>query len=159
MPQEIERKFRLAHMPPVDEVSEIGVEIAQGYLSTEDGEARVRQKGIKFFFTVKGEGNLSRDEWETEIPEWVFKTLWLKTEGRRVEKTRYSIHYQGLTLEVDEYYGRLNGVFTLECEFSSEEAARAFVLPEWAVSAVEVTNDKAYKNKNLAVHGLPKEGG
>lgn len=154
---EIERKFFFVEMPPVDEISEIGVEIIQGYLFTEDGEVRVRQKGISFFLTVKGEGDLSRNEWESPIPEWVFKTLWPKTEGRRIEKTRYSIYYQGLTLEVDEYYGRLEGLFTLECEFPIEEAAYEFILPAWAVSAVDVTDDPAYKNKNLAVHGLPKE--
>lgn len=153
---EIERKFRLNLLPP-PQVLGNGIEVVQGYLFTEEGELRVRAKGDRYFLAVKGNGNISRDEWEVEIPEWIFKTLWPKTQGRRMEKTRYSIPHHELTIEVDEYHGDLTELVTLECEFPREEAAHNFVLPAWAASAVEVTNDNAYKNKNLAVHGLPNE--
>ena len=153
---EIEKKYRLGWLPLRTMFGQ-GVEVAQGYLFTDPGELRVRRKGFKFFVTVKGDGDLSRKEWESDIPEWVFETLWAQTEGRRVEKTRYTVAFEGLTLEVDEYHGELEGLLTPECEFSSEEEAHAFCLPEWAASAVDVTADKAYKNKNLAVKGLPKQ--
>jgi len=154
MTTEIEKKFKLAALPPATILGE-GVAIKQGYLFTTEGEGRVRQKGNAYFLTVKGEGDLARSEWETSIPEWVFETLWRRTEGARVEKTRCSIDYEGLILEVDEYFGHLAGLVTLECEFESEEAANGFILPEWATSAEDVTSDKRYKNKALAVKGLP----
>lgn len=153
---EIEKKYRVLDMPPFISVIDTVTEIKQGYLWTEDCEARIRQKGKKYFFTVKGDGNLSRDEWETEIPEWVFMAIWPKTLNKRVEKTRYSFPW-GITLdlEVDEYHGKLAGLIILECEFPDEEAARNFKLPAWAKNAVEITADKAYKNAALATADAP----
>lgn len=149
---EIERKFRLKRLPLV---CREGVFIAQGYLFTDGGELRVRVRGDHFYLTIKGEGSISRNEWEVEIPRWVFDTLWPKTEGRRVEKTRYTIPYNGLMLEVDNYLRDLIGLIVLECEFRDEEAAEEFKLPEWIQGALDVTSEPAYKNKNLAVHGMP----
>ena len=103
---------------------------------------------------MKGDGLLSRDEWEKEIPSWVFDILWPKTAGRRVEKTRYVIPFEEHTLEVDDYHGRLERLVTMECEFGDEGAAAAFVPPSWAQPAIEVTEDKSYKNKILAIQGL-----
>lgn len=151
---EIEKKFRLRAMP--GKLLSPSTHISQGYVFTEGGELRVRKKGDGFFITVKGEGTLSREEWETQIPAWVFETIWPKTEGRRVEKIRNSIAYNGLTLEVDEYFGKLQGLITLEVEFPDIEAASRFSPPEWVAVTADVTADPAYKNKSLAVFGLPK---
>jgi CYTH domain-containing protein len=151
---EIEKKFLLSGRPEILNIA-TKVSVKQGYLFVEDGELRIRQKDNKFFMTVKGDGTLSRSEWEVEIPQWVFENLWTKTAGKQVEKTRYEVEYQGLTLEIDEYYGNLAGLYTLECEFESEDAANAFILPEWASDAVDVTSNKAFKNKALAVNGRP----
>jgi adenylate cyclase len=150
---EIEKKYLLSELPKIRMNSEDTIK--QGYIFTSNGEMRVRQKGNRFFLTVKSDGNLTRQEWEEEIPAWVFETLWLQTEGRRVEKTRFSISFNTTVLEFDEYYGELEGLFTLECEFANEQAAGQFTLPEWVENAVDITANKAYKNKNLAVVGLP----
>lgn len=147
---EIEKKFLLNSRPEILD-SATKVVVRQGYLIIEDGELRVRAKGEKFYMTVKGDGSLSRSEWEVEIPQWVFESLWAKTDGKQIKKTRYEIEYQGLTLEVDEYFGNLVGLYTLECEFESEDAANAFTLPKWAADATDVTTNKAFKNKALAV--------
>jgi CYTH domain-containing protein len=152
---EIEKKFLLGERPSILSTI-IGVPVKQGYLVTEDGELRIRQKGEKYFMTVKGDGTLSREEWEVEIPEWVFSTLWQKTTGKQIEKIRFAIDFQGLILEIDEYFGNLAGLFTMECEFESVEDAEAFRLPQWAATAVDVTANKAFKNKVLAVKGRPQ---
>ena len=156
MAKEIERKFRLYRVP-TGVMLGAGAYVEQGYLLTENGELRVRRKDLQCFITVKGEGTLSRDEWEQEIPLWVFDTLWSATEGRRIEKRRYTVYSgEDYKLEIDEYDGALKGLVTLECEFPSEEAAHAFYPPVWVGTAVDVTANKAYKNKNMAVNGLPK---
>lgn len=152
---EIERKFVITHLPPSNLREGRGAEILQGYVITNPGELRLRRKSDRHFMTVKGDGNLSRDEWEQEVPEWVFKTLWPKTQGRRIEKTRYSIPYRQWTLEVDEYHGVLAGLLTLEVEFLSEKEAAEFRLPIWT-DGQDVTADKRYKNKALAVNGRPQ---
>jgi adenylate cyclase len=110
--------------------------------------------GERHFVTLKGEGTLVRAEWETEVPPWVFERLWPATEGARIEKTRFRVAHQGRVLEVDEYHGSLAGFWSLECEFPTEEAAARFVAPAWA-AVLEVTEDPAYLNSNLAMRGLP----
>ena len=121
------------------------------------GGLRLRRMGQRHFLTLKGEGGLCRKEWETEIPAWVFEQLWPLTEKKRLEKTRYRIAWGNRTLEVDEYHGPLAGLWTVECEFASEEEARAFVLPEWLPGARDVTLDPAYRNSSLAFFGLPSD--
>ena len=53
--------------------------------------------------------------------------------------------------------GQLEGLVTLECELPGEASATKFSLPSWAAKAVDITKDKAYKNKNLATKGLPTQ--
>lgn len=145
---EIESKFDLAACA-LPELSG-GVRISQGYLEVPSGELRLRRKGERCFLTVKGDGTLSREEFETEIPEWTFNQLWPATDGRRVEKTRYALPHDGLTLEIDLYEGHLEGLRTLEVEFPDEATAARFQLPAWIEGAVNVTSDKRFKNKSLA---------
>ena len=84
--QEVERKFLVAEMPPLD--GAVSEHIRQGYFTVpEDSvQVRLRQKGARFFLTVKGQGTLSRSEHETEIPAEVFERLWPATGARRLEK-------------------------------------------------------------------------
>ena len=93
-------------------------------------------------------------EWETETPQWVFELLWPLTDGRRVIKTRYSIPSNELMVEVDVFEEGLLGLVTVECEFTSEDEAREFTLPDWVGHGRDVTADKRYKNRNLAVRGV-----
>lgn len=148
---EIERKFRLRNLPD-PEILGNGVIILQGYLVVEPDEIRVRSCGSKYYITIKSSGTLVRREWNKEIPKWVFEALWHHTETRRIKKTRYSIPFRDLTLELDEYHGKLEGLAVLECEFPSKEDAQSFALPKWASNAVDVTADDRYKNKYLAAH-------
>jgi adenylate cyclase len=150
---EIERKFVLREVPDRALLTQ-GTAIAQGYMP--DG-LRLRRKGSHYYLTLKGAGTLSHEEWETEMPVWAFQRLWPETRTRRLEKTRYEIPYGAHTLEVDEYHDRLAGLWTLECEFGSEAEAHAFTLPGWAASALEVTEDYAYRNSSLAAKGLPAD--
>lgn len=155
---EIERKFLFKGDFPVKVIGDgkvKGLSILQGYIFTDDGELRLRSKGDKYFLTVKSDGTLSRDEWESEIPDWVFNMLWVKTDGKRIQKTRYEIKFQEVIIEFDKYHGHLEGLIILECEFQDELTAWNFILPKWARFSIDITKDKRYKNKYLALSGLP----
>ena len=150
---EIERKFLVAETPD-------GLEgypheaIRQGYLALEPGgaEVRIRQKGDRFFQTVKRGAGLQRTEVEVLLATAQFEALWPLTEGRRVEKIRYRIAYQNHVIELDIYSGVLSGLMTAEVEFASVEASAIFEPPPWF--GRDVTEDNRYKNKSLAVDGL-----
>lgn len=151
---EIERKFLVERLP--DHLDDHPFrEIEQGYLAiTDEVEVRVRRYGDEAFLTVKSSGGQERIEEEIEIDRRRFDALWPLTDGRRLEKRRYAIPAgDGLTLELDVYHGRLEGLLTAEVEFGSLADAAVFVPPEWL--GRDVTDELRYKNKRLATDGLP----
>jgi CYTH domain-containing protein len=142
-----------------EKVLKEGTKIQQGYIPIEKGmelakklglhvtfepaEARLRNKGGKYFFTIKGEGGTVRDELEVTIDQHTFQHYWSATEGKRVEKMRLKTPYEGQTAEVDVYLDRK--LIVAEVEVGTlDEAERLKALGK------DVTKDKAYKNKNLA---------
>lgn len=153
---EIERKFRLFSLPEGLNNGDVATAvIEQGYI----GKLRLRRQGNQFFLNVKGrkEQSLGRDEWEVEVPGWVFAKLWPQTEGARLTKTRYGLRRDGRLLEIDIFQGHLAGLILLECEFASEAEAISFCLPEIFRAATEVTDDERYKNSQLArSSGIPQ---
>lgn len=151
---EIERKFLVEQLPDGLD-GHRSREIEQGYLAITDAvEVRLRRYGDQSFLTVKSSGNESRIEEEIEIDEGRFAALWPLTDGRRIQKRRYRIPFgDGLTIELDVYHDRLEGLLTAEVEFNSLADATAFVPPGWL--GPEVTDDRRYKNKRLATEGLP----
>jgi predicted adenylyl cyclase CyaB len=154
--KEIERKFLVASLPDNLEQYE-HQEISQGYLivNPDGSELRIRQKGEKYFQTIKQGRGKERDESEIEITKDKFDSLWSLTDGRRIEKTRYEIPAGEQVIELDIYRGHLEGLSIVEVEFTSLESSDKFRVPSWFGS--EVTDDEEYKNKNLALTGKPKE--
>jgi len=150
---EIERKFVLESPPPRERLGEPH-EIEQLYLLESDAELRIRRIGADTLMTVKSQGGLVRHEWETEIPRWVFDALAPAAIGR-ISKRRYRVADDAGTLEIDEYGNSLQGLWTVECEFASAEMARNFEAPAWLGATRDVTDDRAYKNRQLAVSGHP----
>jgi CYTH domain-containing protein len=130
--------------------------IEQGYLAVSaDGvEVRIRRAGSATTLTVKSGSGLVRVEEELEIDEGRFEALWPLTEGRRIVKTRSVVDLgDGLNAEVDEYHGALEGLWTAEVEFASEDASAAFEPPAWLGD--EVTGDERYANRALSRAGSP----
>lgn len=118
---------------------------------------RIRKMGIEHFITVKKGKGLVRHEWEEKIPQWVFDVFKKRRAYGVVRKTRYCIPSSGVRdIEVDVYKGALAPLITLECEFTSVRAARAFLLPAWAGEYIEVTGVRGFTNRFLARHGLPR---
>lgn len=154
---EIERKFLIeagAELP-ADLDRHRSERILQGYLALEEGvEVRVRRRGTRAFLTIKSGGGRARLEEELEIDDGRFGRLWPLTEGRRVRKTRTNIPLGGgLVVELDVYADAHDGLVVAEVEFPSEQAADAFEPPPWL--GREVTDDPRYKNRALALDGIP----
>ncbi|MCC7431417.1 CYTH domain-containing protein [bacterium] len=140
---EIERKFLLKHLP---ENLENPQKIYQGYVSLFP-VIRVRQKGEKFFLTVKEHKIFAREEFETEIDKETFGKLWQLTEGSRVEKTRYVLPASGgLLWEIDVFEGKNQGLLIAEIELPNEDFG--FEKPDWL--GEEVTFEAKFQNVNLA---------
>ncbi len=152
--KEIERKFLLSQMPDIPLQSTVSVR--QGYITeSEDSvEVRLRQKGDRFFMTVKKGQGLVREEGEISITPEDFNRLWPMTRGRQVEKTRSKSDLgNGLVAEIDVFSGDLEGLMLCEVEFKDPDQAEQFTPPWWF--GTDVTQDSRYKNKSLAQKGIP----
>jgi CYTH domain-containing protein len=154
LPLEIERKFLATTLPDLQPLPRS--HIRQGYLGLEEGYGvRVRQKGSKYFRTAKRGLGKARVEIETEITEQEFNHDWPKTEGRRIEKTRYEMTYGTHVIEIDVFEGVLAGKVLVEVEFPSLEECDAYIPQPWF--GREVTEDPPYSNFNLARDGWPED--
>lgn len=150
---EIERKFLLTSMPPIEPT--VHITVHQAYIST-NPEVRVNHrhflsgenKGLDCYkLTVKGNGDLAREEFETTISEEFFNEV-IKFIGKPpICKDYRKYCCGGHILEcsvVDP--GTENEFMYGEVEFQSKEAAIAY---EWPFDgATDVTFDPSYKMKN-----------
>jgi adenylate cyclase len=127
-------------------------ELYQGYFASNgDGSIRVRIADTQAFLAIKGKASgIARTEFDYPIPLDDAKALLAEfCVGRTIAKTRYFVPAveAGLTWEIDEYHGALEGNYNAELEVPSEDFP--FVRPEWL--AQEVTNDHRYTNAALAL--------
>lgn len=152
---EIERKFRVKHLPDNLDMFH-HFDVVQGYFPDSEGQnVRLRSAEGKYFRTIKKGQGLIREQKEVEISEKEFQRDWPLTLGVRIEKTRYLIPYHDWLIELDVYGGSLSGLYTVEVEFESEDESKKFISPDWF--GEEVTDNPNYTNHNLALRGLPEK--
>jgi CYTH domain-containing protein len=156
---EIERKFRVADVAGLPDLSELPArELRQGYLvACADGEVRLRQDSGRFVLTVKSGSGVKREESEIYLTAEQFSALWPVTQGRRIEKRRHLFQERGATVEIDVFLNDLEGLVLAEVEFGSLADAEAYRPPPWL--GAEVTGVPEFTNAHLAVHGLPDAKG
>lgn len=143
---EIERKFLVANDSWQQEVTNSTV-IKQGYLnSTPERTVRVRVRGEKGYLTIKGKNeNLTRKEFEYEIPLSEANELLELCEKPIIEKTRHLVIKDEFTWEIDVFEGDNSGLIVAEIELISEN--QSFETPAWI--GKEVSADAKYFNSAL----------
>lgn len=157
---EIEKKFLLSEDALLSQINLNDYDrydIEQAYISTEDNEVRIRKiennySEYKCYMTIKSKGDLTREEVEFEIPYAKYRDLIGRKmyKGSVINKFRYKIPLEkNLIAELDVYRKQLVGLIVVEVEFETEEEAKLFQKPNWF--GEEITNNKKYKNKNLAI--------
>ena len=150
MGTEIERKYLVDENAAWRNIP--GKVYRQGYLSTvKERTVRVRTIGDKGYLTIKGiTVGATRMEYEYEIPvNEADELLNLLCERPLIEKRRRLLEFDGLTWEVDEFFGDNDGLILAEVELKKEE--QSFARPSWI--SLEVTDDARYFNANLV--GFP----
>jgi adenylate cyclase len=149
MGKEIERKFLIRGDAWRSQAK--GMFYRQGYLnSAKERTVRIRTIDDKAFLTIKGlTVGATRSEYEYEIPPADCNAMLdVLAEKPLIEKKRYKVPFEGLTWEIDEFFGDNAGLIVAEVELNSE--AQAFKRPEWV--GAEVTTDPRYFNSNLIKH-------
>lgn len=162
---EIERKFLVDKKDlPENYLTYPSRTLEQGYISTSPA-IRIRRDNDKYIFTCKGEGLLKREEFELSLSKESFDHLKTKVDGNWIKKQRYflPVHADGtveadpsakaeLTIELDIFDEPFAPLIYAEVEFPSEEAANAFVPPEWF--GKDVTLLPEYQNSALSERKL-----
>ena len=121
---EIERKFLLLNNLWKSEA--VGVHYKQAYLNEKgDNTIRVRIEGNQAKLTIKSKAtNISRMEFEYDIPMEDAEKLFLIAKTPAVEKYRYKIEYAGNIWEVDEFLGDNEGLVIAEIELETSGVAK-----------------------------------
>ena len=162
---EIERKFLLKNSQILDFLKDAGVvfkhlEISQFYTKiTQNEEIRFRSEEGKFIKTIKVGKDLIREENEEFCEKAEFKKALKNRIGRVITKDRYIFRLNNNPCNIDIFKDDLNGLCTFEIEFSDENEAVYFKLPPFLEQfcQADVTCDKRYKNKFLAIHANENE--
>lgn len=146
---EIERKY-LITSPPRDYDSRPFHVIEQAYLCTEP-VVRIRKEDETFCLTCKSKGLLVREEYTLPLTRAAYEHLLSKSDGIILTKRRYLIPLEDtdLTIELDVFSGKYQGLMLAEVEFKTEEEARRFVPPAWFGRDVTFTGE--YQNSRLAL--------
>ncbi len=121
----------------------------------QDAELRYRHySSEKSVLTIKGAGGLIRFEEEIDITSEQVQSFEQHTIGF-IKKNRYKIPDGSFMLEVDVYDRQHNFPFSaIEVEFATVEEANGYQLPAcFGTNIRDVTEDKVFKNKNLALYG------
>lgn len=145
---EIERKYLIDRLPDgLDAWPSRPIE--QAYLCT-DPVVRVRQDGDSFYLTYKGRGLMAREEYNLPLTEEAYCHLLAKADGNILTKMRYRIPLEGtgLTVELDVFSGKFDGLVLAEVEFPDQETAESFTPPEWFGREVTFTGE--YQNSRLS---------
>ena len=162
---EIERKFLLKNSQILDFLKEAGVsfkhlEISQFYTKiTQNEEIRFRSEEDKFIKTIKVGKDLIREENEEFCEKAEFKKALKNRIGHAITKDRYIFRLNNNPCNIDIFKDGLNGLCTFEIEFADENEAVYFKLPPFLEQfcQADVTCDKRYKNKFLAIHANENE--
>jgi adenylate cyclase len=141
---EIERKFLIKNDSWKNEIKKT-VSIRQGYLNSEvERTVRIRIQGEQGVLTIKGKNqNVTRKEFEYQIPLDDALNLLSMCEKPIIEKTRFLIPSNRSTWEIDVFDGENKGLVIAEIELTSEE--ESFDIPNWL--GEEVSSE--YYNSSL----------
>lgn len=158
---EIERKFTIKHLP--EHLNRYPcLHLEQGYLNT-DPVIRIRKQNDAYILTYKGKGLLSREEYNLPLTSESYQHLKTKCDGNVISKKRYLIplpnpqfspHLESsllpdrLTIELDIFEKPFAPLIIAEVEFDNEEAAKAFLPPDWFDE--DVTFHEEYYNSYMS---------
>lgn len=162
-PLEIERKYLICY-PDLKELESkpncTKVDITQTYLTSENGvERRIRARGIDgnyvYYLTEKREiTGLKRIETERRLTQDEYLELLMQADNKlhTIHKTRYCLSDHNQYFEID-IYPEWDKQAIMEIELREED--QEVQLPDFIKVIKEVTDDKAYKNYQMAKE-MPK---
>ena len=153
---EIERKFLIpdVYVKELFERDAERLEIEQYYVTVGTTEERYRRVNGDCFFAVKRDtgSSLSRLETETPCGGNDFEKNLPEKKGRIIQKERHILRYENLKIEMDFYKGEPY-MIRRSRGYAPLPFMKKFLPPYFF--GKEITGDARYRNRNLALNGLP----
>lgn len=146
---EIERKY-LVKSPPENYTDYPCHQIEQAYLCTAP-VVRIRKEDEQYYLTYKSKGLMVREEYNLPLTKDSYEHLLLKADGTILTKKRYLIPLDPsghLTIELDVFEGKFEGLLLAEVEFETQKEAENFQPPDWF--GEDVTFSGEYQNSRLS---------
>ena len=111
--------------------------------STNHPILRIRKNGNKYEMTKKypvdGQDASKQKEHTIPLTKDEFKTL-LKSDGKKLSKTRCNFIHNGKIAEIDIFQDELKGLVLVDFEFETEEEKENFQMPSFCLA--DVTQEK-----------------
>lgn len=161
MKKEIERKYAIQYLPDDIKIEKIQ-KIEQAFIYKDENTIiRIRkiqtEQATDYIYTVKTKGDIQYDncyqigqkyEIESNITKELYEKLLVRKISNQIVKTRLVVPIQNnLKVEIDIYYGYLQGFLTAEVEFPTKEMASKFNQPDWLGEEIGY---KELSNRKLA---------
>ena len=144
---EIARKYLIDELP-FDVTAYPSHEIEQAYLNT-NPVVRIRREDENYYLTYKSKGLMAREEYNLPLNQEAYAHLLEKADGNVLTKTRYKIPLDDhLTIEIDVFHGKFEGLILAEVEFPTMEEANDFQPPKYF--GKDVTFSTEYHNSTLS---------
>lgn len=151
---EIERKFAVVEIPK-DLENYKKEKIEQGYLCIKP-TVRIRKSNDEYTLNYKWKKKgleekvaIQNIEYTMPLTKENYEILVKKIENNLIEKDRYKIPIEdGLTVELDIFHGKLEGLVFAEVEFPDVETAENFNKPDWL--GKDLCFDKRFDNTILS---------
>lgn len=158
----LKKNFKLLDLENKYVVKIESAKIEQAYLSSpeEKIERRIRKIQDSYFFTKKETSGNKAETIDQKIDKKQYLAYLKEAKGDIIKKTRYRVKgYKGGEIHIDVYDSAtsLAPLAIAEITFLTLEDYENFQEPNWLkeFKKEKVTNNKAYKNKNLAFNGKP----
>ena len=150
-PLEIERKYLLQALPQFPAPAQ-PYRMEQGYFSDEPGRLRRTEAPdgtVTYTHTVKSGAGLVREEVERQLTADEFESMWPRTVGCRLTKTRTRVPDGNFVWEIDDY----DAIDLVVAEVELPTPDTEVTVPDWLTRHIirEVTDEPSYSNHQLAI--------
>ena len=119
-------------------------------------ETRYRKHDTRYYKTLRIGNDIRTDEVIKEINKKTFKEKKRKKIGELLKKSRYQIDKKTV---LDIYHDDFKNLLLLEVKFDNKNQLQTYTLPKNIRPFIkkDVSDDKRYRNKNLAKLGNPQK--
>ena len=132
--------------------------IDQSYIAVDkSNEIRLRQAGDKYTITGKGKSAGDSIKIEIDLQPALYDALVKHPSHKKLAKVRYELNHNNAKWRIDVFDNDSTCPGLMLAEVDLPQDSNEISFPPGVTQIREITGDDRYRNRNLAVHGLPEK--